>query len=89
MSKPVSVQEAHFAEVERLRRIRQAEPMLVSIELDESQIAFLADLAGVEGEERNSPRVIGASLKSWLKLFLKGDALEWLPEERRKEDTSE
>jgi hypothetical protein len=89
MSKPASVQEAHLAEVERLRRIREAAPMLVSIELSESQIAFLADLAGVEGEDRNSPRVIGAALKSWLKPFLKGDALEWLPEEQQKEDTSE
>ena len=65
MNKPVSVQEAHLAEVERLRRLREAAPMLVSIELDEEQILFLSDLYGFDAKERSDPKVMGAAFKLW------------------------
>lgn len=70
MSRPVSVQEAHSAEVERLRRIRMCAPMMVRVELDEPEAAFLADLCDLDATQRNDPKIIGAALKTWLKFDL-------------------
>jgi hypothetical protein len=45
-------------EVERLRRLHTAEPMLISFELDDWKIKILGDFADLDVEERNDPRVM-------------------------------
>jgi hypothetical protein len=61
----LSISEQHAAECERLRRLREALPMQVSIELDEDKIRFLADLYGFDAKERSDPKVMGAAFELW------------------------
>ena len=57
-SRFISPQEEHNMEVERLRRLHTAEPMLISFELDDWKIKILGDFADLDVEERNDPRVM-------------------------------
>jgi hypothetical protein len=70
MSK-LSVTQEYAAEVERLRRIRQAEEMLVSVELNQSQIDYLVNLADLDQKQRNDPKVVGSALQAALIYWLK------------------
>jgi hypothetical protein len=71
MSKPISVQDAHLAEVERLRRLREAAPMFVSVELDESQVRFLGDLYDFNAEQRGDQRIMSGALQVWINVSMK------------------
>jgi len=71
MGKPVSITEGHLAECERLRRIRECAPIMVHVELDEPEVAFLADMCDLAGHERNEPKFVGAALKTWLRFNMK------------------
>jgi hypothetical protein len=70
MSK-LSVTQEHNAEIERLRRIRQAESMLVSVELDQDQVDYLAGICDLDAEQRNDSKIVGAALQTVMQYWLK------------------
>jgi hypothetical protein len=62
----LSITQEYEAEVERLRRIRTAQPMQVHIELDQDQINYLVNLCNLDAKQRLDPKIVGSALQACL-----------------------